>query len=56
MNLNGSEEDRLAFKERVNATSGGEDLSDANSSSYYMKKGKSGTMGSGVPSLKMQEM
>ena len=56
INLNGSDEDRQAFKERITNTSGNEDLSDnANSSSYYMKKGKSGTatMGSGVPSQKM---
>lgn len=53
--LNGTEEDRQAFKERAKATSGVEDVSD-NASSNYLMKGKSRTMGSGVPSQKMQEM
>ena len=56
--LNGTDEDREAYRERVAATSGVDDLSDnANSNSYYkQKRTKSGTAGSGVPSQKMEEM
>jgi len=59
--LNGTDADREAYKERVAATSGVDDLSDnANSNSYYKQKrtksGNAGTAGSGVPSQKMEEM